>query len=299
MSDDYYVYLLVDHDSRGGSSDKIFYVGKGRNSRALHHVLEYVHALERENFDEARKALTRAAATDDDLDGHQQPALEHEKVRRIAEIRRAGREVRIDVLRAGLNSATAYADESAAIDVLGVANLANKIAGHDHFRAPASAVSRMLDAQPVHITEPALQVTVAGLWGGASVAGLVDATDPQIILDNARQSWSIGATRRARISMAATTATPVLLVAVSKGPDQLWGGIILGVWELIGTQPSSPRTCVRQDGTTYQTAGWEFLRAEQQSPRLAALRQQWLAQPRRSMHPRQVGPTGIELDSTS
>lgn len=291
MSNDYYVYLLVDHDPKGKTPDDIFYVGKGRNSRALHHVLEYVHALERQ--EEAEALANHAAAL-----GAAEPAdqvEEHAKVLRIAELRQAGRQVRIDVLRAGLTSAVAYAVESSAIDVLGVGNLTNKVAGHEHFRAPATAVERMLTATDVPIDEPALQVTVAGLWGGASIAGLVDATDDDVVWENARQSWSLGQSRRDAIADAAQAGKPILLVAVSKGPTQLWGGIILGVWELAGTRPGGPRSHLKADGVTVETPGWEFLRIDEESDRLAALRRRWLDLPCRSTTLRQVGPVGVLL----
>lgn len=295
MGDDFYVYLLVDHDPTDVLPDSIFYVGKGRNSRALQHVVEYVQALEQRDLDEARRLLLQAQHPEDSDEAVVDDQLEQEKLRRIGEARQARREVRIDVLRAGLNSATAYAVESVAIDVLGLDSLANKVAGHEHFRAPAVAVGRMLDAKPLTIEEPALQVTVAGVWGGASIAGLVDATDREIIWENARQSWSIGVQRRRLIERASKTDEPILLVAASKGPTRLWGGIVLDVWELAGTQPSSPRTCTRKDGTTYEIEGWAFVRVESVSPRLAELQRRWLQEPRRSTTGRQVAPTGIAL----
>ncbi len=275
MPDDYYVYLLVDQDPRGQLPDKIFYVGKGRDSRALHHVLEHVRALEQHDLERAQALHARGLGTLDAGGSTDVLELEHEKLRRIGEIRRAGREVRIDLLRAALTSATAYAVESAAIDVLGIDHLANKVAGHEHFRAPAAAVDKMLNAEDVTIDEAGLQVTVAGVWGGASIAGLVDATDPAVIWENARQSWSLSRARRAAIDQAAQSGLPRLLVAVSKGPSQLWGGIILGLWELSGTRPGSPRIYERQDGSTYAVPGWEFLRIEHESPRLARLRHRY------------------------
>lgn len=295
MANDFYVYLLVDHDPTGVLPDSIFYVGKGRNSRALQHVVAYVQALEQQDLYDARRLLLQAQHPEDSGEAAVDNQLENEKLRRISEARQTGREVRIDLLRAGLNSATAYAVESAAIDVLGLDSLANKVAGHQHFRAPALAVGRMLDAKPLTIEDPVLQVTVAGVWGGASIAGLADATDREIIWENARQSWSIGVGRRRLIDRASTTDEPILLVAVSKGPTQLWGGIVLDVWELAGTQPSSPRTCTRKDGTTYEIEGWEFVRVDTVSPRLVELQRRWLQEPRRSTIDRQVGPTGIAL----
>lgn len=290
MPHDYYVYLLVDHDPTGKRDDRVFYVGKGRDARALHHVLDYVRALEAGALREAE-----SHQVDHEVDPVEAQQLVHEKVRRIAEIHAAGREVRIDVLRADLSSAAAYAIESAVIDTLGIANLANVVSGHEHFRVPATAVNKMLHAVDVEITEPALQVTVRGVWGGASVAGLVDATDPEVIWENARQSWSVGPARRGVVTAAALTPQPILLVAISKGPRRLWGGIILGVWELSGVVAGSPRTQALKSGQTRDVAGWEFTRFPDESSRLKALRTKWLSSPRRSTTPGQVGPVGIGL----
>lgn len=165
VADDYYVYLLVDHDPRGKRADRIFYVGKGRNSRALHHVLEYVAALERRAFDAARESLEKSGGIEPEHSHQDLSSVENDKIKCIDAIRSSGRDVRIDVLRAGLSNAVAYTVESAAIDVLGVGTLANKVAGHEHFRAPAAAVSKMLDAIDVDIDEPALQVTVTERQG--------------------------------------------------------------------------------------------------------------------------------------
>lgn len=288
MPQDYYVYLLVDHDPDGRRPETIFYVGKGKNTRALHHILEYVRALE-----EGDVGRAEALQVKDEDSGERQ--LVHEKVRRIAAIRSAGREVRIDVLRGALTSSAAYDIESAAIDVLGIQNLANKVSGHEHFRAPAAAVNKMLAATDVDIDERALQVTISGAWGGASMAGLVDAVDPEVIWENARQSWSLGRERQLAVADAAATSTPVLLVAVSKGPRQLWGGIILGVWELAGVAPGAPRVQQLKGGGIREQPGWEFLRSEEETPRLGELRRKWLSVPRRSTTRGQVGPVGINL----
>lgn len=293
VADDFYVYLLVDVDPTGVEPEQIFYVGKGHDSRALHHVLEYVEAVRRAELAIAADVLAKASGQQ--VADNQAPAEEHAKVKRIREIVEAGREVRVDLLRDALSSPMAYAIESAAIDVLDPAKLTNLVAGHEHFRAPASAVVRMLTAKDVEIQVPALQVTVVGLWGGRSIAGLADATDQAVIWENARQSWSIGLDRRQKIDAAAASSEPIVLVAVSKGPQALWGGIILGAWEITTTSPGQVRIYRSKNGQERATPGWEFVRLEQQSPRLAALRESWLSEPRRSTTKRQVGPMAINF----
>jgi hypothetical protein len=90
----YYVYLYV--DPRDG---KVFYIGKGKGERCLAHLYE-----------------------DDD----------HPKVQRIREIFAAGLEPRIEVLAHGMaTSDEAYLVEAAAIDLIGLKELTNKVVGHN------------------------------------------------------------------------------------------------------------------------------------------------------------------------
>lgn len=92
----YYVYVLV--DPRDGS---IFYVGKGTGQRLLAHGYE---------------AMLKS-----------DPGPRSGKVARIREIREAGFEPRIDVVRHGLSEDQALLVEAALID--SVAGLTNKVAG--------------------------------------------------------------------------------------------------------------------------------------------------------------------------
>lgn len=89
----YYVYLYI--DPRDG---KVFYVGKGKDDRCLHHLFE-----------------------DDD----------HAKVKRIKDIFAAGLEPKIEILRHGLSSSEeAYLIESVTIEAYGLENLTNITPGH-------------------------------------------------------------------------------------------------------------------------------------------------------------------------
>jgi hypothetical protein len=93
MADDFYVYLLVDSDPAGLAADQIFYVGKGRDSRALHHALEYVDAVKNNSLAEAVSKLAQTAdpsAVEADV-----APVEHAKVQRIRKIVDAGRDVRL------------------------------------------------------------------------------------------------------------------------------------------------------------------------------------------------------------
>jgi hypothetical protein len=120
-----YVYLLV--DPRDG---RVFYVGKGEGGRCFQHLAE------------AR--TTRADSLGD-----------YTKLRTIREIEASGRAVRIDILRHGLTPEEALVVESAAIDLLGLDDLANRVRGR-HSRdlgrtsrsTPATAPSRSSSTPP-------------------------------------------------------------------------------------------------------------------------------------------------------
>jgi hypothetical protein len=84
----YYVYLLIDP-----ASQRVFYVGKGKEDRCFQHLVE------------AR--ATAAGAIGD-----------YAKLAKIREIEDRGQQVRIDLLRYGLDEDTAIAVEAAAIDLL-------------------------------------------------------------------------------------------------------------------------------------------------------------------------------------
>jgi len=88
----HYVYLFVDP-----RDNSIFYVGQGKGSRALRHL------------DDRR---------------------ESRKVDRIREIRKAGKEPRIEILVHGLkDEETAFRIEAAVIDLIGVRSLTNAVRG--------------------------------------------------------------------------------------------------------------------------------------------------------------------------
>lgn len=116
----FYVYGLVDPRDQ-----KIFYIGKASaNNRAFDHL--------------------KAAAS------------ESAKSQRISEIRAAGREPLVEVLRYGLDAeAAALEVEAALIDAIGLENLTNAVRGHgiDRGRMSAEVVERLYGARPVVVTE--------------------------------------------------------------------------------------------------------------------------------------------------
>ncbi len=92
----FYVYVLVDP-----RSDEVFYVGKGTGARLLAHGLAADLASERG---------------------------QSRKLDRIREIRAAGTEPRLEIVRHALDEAQALLVEAALIDCL--TTLTNEVAGH-------------------------------------------------------------------------------------------------------------------------------------------------------------------------
>jgi len=129
----YYVYVL--RDPRDGA---VFYVGKGTGNRVFAH---------------ANEALEHPTATD---------KLDH--IRAIAD---AGMHVTYEVVRHGLTEDQAIEVESALIDWIGVADLANAVVGHHVERRGRMTVPEIIAtyrAEPVTISEPSLLVIVNRLF---------------------------------------------------------------------------------------------------------------------------------------
>jgi hypothetical protein len=151
----HYVYLYV--DPRDG---KVFYIGKGKGERCLDHLYE-----------------------DDD----------HPKVKRIKEIFAAGLEPRIEMLAHGLRTEKeAYNIEAAAIGLLGLANLTNRVVGKDSLRFGRKGLTELegyYAAKPVNITDPIILIRVNQLYRhGMPAAELYDITRGVWVLSAERAS---------------------------------------------------------------------------------------------------------------
>ena len=129
----YYVYILVDP-----TNDSIFYVGKGTGQRLLAHGYE---------------AMLKA-----------DPGPRSSKVARIREIRAAGHEPRIDVVRHGLREDEALLVEAALIDCL--AGLTNKVAGHGAAvgRTSLAELVRRYGATPIDPGASSVILVRLGPW---------------------------------------------------------------------------------------------------------------------------------------
>lgn len=154
-----YVYVYIDP-----RDEQPFYIGKGRGNRLFSHL-------------------------DDQA--------ESEKVRRIAELRAAGLEPQIDMLRYGLSDAEAALVEAAAIDLIGRPPLTNIMAGHhdqSFGRITSHEIITMLTAKPVVVREQALLFTINRLYrSGMSPAELYEAT---------RKSWKVDPRRAKKVELA-------------------------------------------------------------------------------------------------
>jgi len=149
----YYVYLYVNPET-----DQVFYVGKGKGNRALSHA-----------------------------DGA--GAQEHAKV--IRKLRRKGLTPRVEILSHGLKSEeAAHAVEAAAIDLLGLDNLANTVRGHGSSRRGRMTLDQVMSLyqrKPATIKEPAILIRINRLYRyGMTETELYDAT---------RGVWVVGERR--------------------------------------------------------------------------------------------------------
>ncbi|MFI4860264.1 MAG: LEM-3-like GIY-YIG domain-containing protein [Phycisphaerales bacterium JB063] len=149
----YYVYVYIRPDT-----EQVFYVGKGKGNRALAHI-----------------------------DGSGDTP--HDEV--IRELNRRGLEPRVEILIHGLaTEAEAFAVEMAAIDLIGLERLANRVHGHHRARRgrmTLEQIQALYGSKDVHIKEPAILIRIARAFHyGISPVELYDIT---------RAAWVVGARR--------------------------------------------------------------------------------------------------------
>jgi hypothetical protein len=138
----FYVYLYVDPRTQ-----RPFYVGKGQGNRIYCHL--------------------------DDTE-------ECEKVKYIAELRKLGLEPVLEILKFGLTEREAFLVESAAIELLGVDVLTNRVKGHgamENGRGRLTEIIQELDAEEVTIKDKAILINISRLYRyGMTPMELYDAT---------------------------------------------------------------------------------------------------------------------------
>ncbi len=149
----HYVYLYVRPDT-----EEVFYVGKGKGNRALVHI---------------------------DGKGN----TPHDEV--IRELHKLGLKPRVELLIHGLKTeAEAFAVEMAAIDLIGLERLSNRVHGHHKARLGRMSIDQvraLYDRKPVKITEPIVIIRVARRFHYG--------IDPVALYDATRSAWVVGERR--------------------------------------------------------------------------------------------------------
>lgn len=182
----HYVYLLIDP-----RDNRVFYVGKGTGDRCFAHV--------------AAADLVNTIPGEDEA-----------KLGRIKAIQQCGKNVRIDILRHGLEEHEAFLVESVAIDL--VDGLTNEVKGHDGAelgRIPVEELNIRYGAVPVTIN-PEHRVVLIRInrlfQRGMSDPELYEAT---------RKWWRIGGPKR----QIGAPSAPQWAMAV-------FGGIVRAVYRI-------------------------------------------------------------------
>jgi uncharacterized protein len=148
----YYVYLYVDPRTQ-----RPFYVGKGKGNRI------YGHLSDTEDTD---------------------------KVNRIGELRKLGLEPVLEILKFGLTEREAFLVESAAIELLGVDELTNRVKGHgaiENGRGLLTETIQELDAEAITITDKAILINISRLYRYGMT--------PMELYDTTRGIWKVAPSR--------------------------------------------------------------------------------------------------------
>lgn len=195
-----YVYVYI--DPRNG---KPFYIGKGTGNRLFSHL---------------------------------QDQSDTEKVEKIAEIRRGGKEPRIEILRYGLSDIEAHLVEAASIDLIGKANLTNLKSGEHKSsfgRITSQRVITMLTAKKVKVQHRAILITINKLYrSDMSSEELYEVT---------RGIWKVGERNRNKVDYAFS----------------VYQGIVLEVYRVKQWYPAGTLKYKTRDSSEFKTTGrWEF-----------------------------------------
>lgn len=233
VANDYYVYRLVDRHAPAAPGQGVFYIGKGRGQRFADHFVE-ARAAEAVR-EELRSDLERLPDTDE--------AATTAKIDRINELLARPGSIRVDIVSRDLSEQAALAIEAAAIDIIGIDHLTNRVRGHHSQCQPLRALEISEKAQNVALTDDAIVVPVGGVWApGDRIEGL-STLDEQAVWENACQRWPMSAKTRKGIEDRSEAGDPVLLVAVhrkyltaERSSPSVLAGIVMGEWYVRGAE---------------------------------------------------------------
>ena len=195
----HYVYIYV--DPRNG---RPFYIGKGQGGR----VLDHLHDIR-----------------------------DTEKISTIRAIRDAGVEPIIDILRYGLTKNEADLVEAAAIDLIGISRLSNKVAGYHSRSFGRIALKEFVQihsAKPVVVRHQAILITINVLYRS-------DMSDKELY-EATRGVWRIGPRRgKAEFGMA------------------VYRGVVREVYKIKEWHPAGTLTYETRNAEDVNLSGrWEF-----------------------------------------
>jgi hypothetical protein len=201
-------YVYVYTDPRNG---KPFYIGKGKGSRLFAHL--------KGHSDIEKKA-------------------EKEKAAKIAEIKRSGKEPRIEILRYGLSDLEAQLVEAASIDLIGKANLTNRMSGHHEGsfgRITSQRVITMWTAKKIKVQHKAILLTINSLYRSDM--------SKEELYETTRGIWKVGETNRNKVEFAMA----------------LYQGIVLEVYRINQWHPAGTLKYNTRDSSDFKNSGrWEF-----------------------------------------
>ena len=192
-------YVYVYFDPRNG---KPFYIGKGTGNRLFEHLKD------------------------------------KSEIEKIAEIRRSGKEPRIEILRYGLSDSEAHLVEAAAIDLIGKARLTNRMSGHHESsfgRITSQRVISMLTARKIKVQHKAILITINKLYRSDM--------SPEELYEVTRGIWRVGEPNRNKVEFAMA----------------LYQGIVLEVYRIKQWYPAGTLKYKTRDSSDFKNSGrWEF-----------------------------------------
>jgi hypothetical protein len=195
-----YVYVYI--DPRNG---KPFYIGKGKGNRLFSHLRD---------------------------------RSDIKKVARIAEIRRSGKEPRIEILRYGLSDLEAHLVEAASIDLIGKAKLTNRMSGYHEGsfgRITSQRVISMLTAKKIKVHHKAILLTINRFYRSDM--------SPEELYEVTRGIWKVSEINRNKVEFALA----------------LYQGIVLEVYRIKQWHPAGTLKYKTRDSSDFKNSGrWEF-----------------------------------------